>query len=191
MLVLGSVNSSDMQKVVSALITWANFHLYACRRGSSDFFLAEQAVHNCHTCVFGMRIKQKWSTLSGLDKQTSAPLQNAGCTMEPINLSLDCTLRKSVKYTCFLCYFRSKPKTRLLQNYMFFACLLRFVKRCSARKNWFKWGKNVKMRSCLQSIFCYPVINFPQEVLLSTTEIKHSLPERISQRFKLNTIYKK
>ena len=141
MLVLGSVNSSDMQKVVSAVITWANFRLYACRRSSSDFFLAEQAVHNCHTCVFGMRIKQKWSTLSGLNKQTSAPLQNAGCTMEPINLSLDYTLRKSVKYTCFLCYFRSKPKTRLLQNYTLFACLLRFVKRCSARKNWFKWGK--------------------------------------------------
>ena len=37
----------------------------------------------------------------------------------------------------------SLEKTGLLQNYTIFACLLRFVKKCSARKNWFKWGKNV------------------------------------------------
>ena len=106
MLVLGSVNSSDMQKVVSAVITCANFRLFACRSGSSDFFLAEQAVHNCHTCVFGRRIEQKCASLSALNKQTSASLQNAGCIMKPIILSLDCSLRKIVKYTRFLSYFR-------------------------------------------------------------------------------------
>ena len=104
MLVLGSVNSSDMQKVVSAVR--ANFRLCACRRGSSDFFPAEQAVHNCHTFVFGRRIEQKCATLLSLNEQTSAPLQNAGCTMESIILRLDCSLRKIVKYIRFQCYFR-------------------------------------------------------------------------------------
>ena len=84
----------------------SKFSSVSVQKGSSDIFPAEQAVHNCHTFVFGRRIEQKCATLLSLNEQTSAPLQNAGCTMESIILRLDCSMRKIVKYTRFLCYLR-------------------------------------------------------------------------------------